>query len=115
VAVLLFTARPRSGAWLGPVGPLAVGTAGILAVVYLALSLVGNPWHMLAALAGEPLAAEPSVVSLAPGRNGDLCHFSVTLTNLTQYPIRVIGGRDDCACITTAGLPLELPPRGSAS
>jgi hypothetical protein len=106
----LLASRPKSGEWLGPVGPLVAGTASVLAFGYIGLSLLGNPKHFLAALVGEPLIVEPLSVAVEPGKAGEQRSFDVSLTNLTHHPIRVVGGTNTCSCITTDSLPLVIPP-----
>jgi hypothetical protein len=106
----LLASRPKSGEWLGPVGPLVVGTAGTLALAYIGLSLLGNPRHFLAAIVGEPLIVEPISVAVEAGKAGGQRSFNVSLTNLTHHPIRVVGGTNTCSCIATDSLPLEIPP-----
>jgi hypothetical protein len=111
--LLLLFARPQTGVWFGPVGSIVLGTAGVVALVYLGLTLTGGVRHSLARVAGVSLIVEPPVVTLEPGRAEDSQEFSVSLTNLTDRPIRVFGGTRNGLIVVTDGLPLEIPPGAS--
>jgi hypothetical protein len=50
----------------------------------------------------------------ALGRTGDTLQSSVTVTNFTDEPVRLIGGTTDCTCATVDDFPLTIPPGGQA-
>ena len=37
---------------------------------------------------------------------------AVAIRNLTNHPIRLVGGTSDCSCLTTDGMPIEIPSDG---
>ena len=99
--------------------PGALGTAAAAAVLALLGGafwlLAGDPHHALSRLRGESITVEPAATSVGEEIAGASRSFSVTLTNHTNQPVRIIGGTAGCGCIATGDLPLRLPPGESGS
>jgi hypothetical protein len=62
----------------------------------------------LAYLRGEQLYASPFSVALGTVTAGDAGDFTVTVRNLSSRPLRLLGAKTSCSCITSAELPLEI-------
>jgi hypothetical protein len=103
----LFEQLKRSGpalaVWVG--GPALV----VAALVAVALWWFPSLEASVAWLRGEPLLVTPGVVDLGPGKAGESRTAEVTVANLTDRPVRLIGGTSDCACTMLGDLPLTIP------
>jgi len=99
--------------------PGALGTAAAAAAALALLGgafwlLAGDPNHALSRLRGESITVEPAATSVGEEIAGASRSFSVTLTNHTNQPVRIIGGTTGCGCIATVDLPLRLAPANPA-
>lgn len=64
-------------------------------------------------LSGERLAATPAEYLVTRhGPDGDTV-VDVTLQNLSDRPISLLGMRDDCECVAASSLPLDIPARAT--
>ncbi|WP_162666123.1 DUF1573 domain-containing protein [Gemmata massiliana] len=88
---------------------LAVG-AGAVAVT--ANSSVGETW--LARLRGDTVAISPKSFDIGEEPVGTVRRVPVTVKNRTGADLRIVGGSASCDCVTTNGLPLSIPPHGTA-
>lgn len=88
---------------LGVVVPLTVVT-GIATRVY------GSPEVALARLRGELITVSTPYADFGRGQPGEVRDAVVEVRNWTDVPVRLIGGTSDCSCVTTANLPIVLPP-----
>ncbi len=89
---------------------------GGVALAALAGALVwrfGTPGLALAWLRGERLVLSPAEADLGEcqPRTEHVARF--TLANLTDRPVRVVGGEQSCACVALDELPVEVAARGS--
>lgn len=97
-----------------------VGTLGsflvILTVVYSTLLFItGDPWKAIAKWSGEKLRILPVVTDLGSSTIGDSRTVSITLENLTEKEIRVVGGTKSCSCIASDDLPITIDACSSAT
>ncbi len=65
-------------------------------------------------LRGDSLMVD-EFVNLGIGEPNQILRQIVHVTNLTNQPIRLIGGASDCSCATAQGLPLTIPARETRS
>jgi hypothetical protein len=120
--VLLVVGRPRREAvavggmrpaaraglkWAGGVGVLLVGLTAAGAAVY------GSPDAALARLRGEKLLVD-SYLDFGTGKPGDTLEAPAIIRNVTDHPIRLVGGTSDCSCTVLRDLPVTIEPGGSA-
>ena len=113
----LAVSRPREG-WSAPPRFNTAGSwAASVALVCAALVGTGTLYFgsleaAVANLRGDALSATPHV-DFGTGKPGDSLEATVTVTNWTNQPIRVIGGTSDCSCTAIGELPVTVPPHGS--
>jgi hypothetical protein len=112
---LLAVARPdlRAGAWRLPAGfaVVAVGAAAVLlALTGVGSWVYGSPQTALARLRGESLTVSSDYVDFGACPAGQMAERVVEVRNWSDRPVRLIGGTSDCSCLTTADLPLTIPP-----
>ncbi len=110
---LLAVGRPRADvrsasqsgwpAMLGVAGVLLVGLTGYGTARY------GSPAAAIARLRGDVLLAEPDVLVLGATAPGRMLDGVVHISNLSDRPVRLVGGTSDCSCIATDSLPLTIP------
>ena len=122
LALLLFRPRPRTchlTADFRSFLPLLRPVLAILAIPVLLSVLIWlcltDPPSLLAQLRGEAITVEPALADLGAATAGTRVSFTVRLINHTDHPIRIVGGTTTCACVTTAQLPITLPPRADHS
>jgi Methylamine utilisation protein MauE len=89
-----------------PLGAVAI----LFALTGIGTWVYGSPAAALAHLRGEFLTVEPSYADFGDGKPGDVVERIVTVYNWADQPVRLIGGTSDCSCVTTADLPLTIPP-----
>lgn len=75
--------------------------------------LYGSPSKAWARLRDESLDVTPEYVDCGEGKPGEKLKGTVSLSNWTEEPVLIYGGTSDCSCVTTAGLPVTIPPNGS--
>lgn len=66
-------------------------------------------------LNGERLLIDPQVADLGPLVTGESRRFAITISNLSDRPVRIVGGNADCSCIRISGLPVNIPGGDSGS
>jgi len=115
---MLAVSRPRgervsSGANLGSVKWIG-GVAVLLIVATVAASAVyGSPEAALARLRGQSLIAVD--LDVGSGKPGDELEGAAIIRNVTDHPIRLVGGSSDCSCTVLRDLPVTIEPYGSVS
>jgi len=77
-----------------------------------ALYRFGSIRFGLAYLAGEPLAVNSRNISLGTIERFSTHEAPVTITNLSNHTLKVLGSRSTCSCTIAKGLPLTIPPGG---
>jgi hypothetical protein len=87
---------------------LAIAGALIGAVFSWAAYRTGSARAAFAYLRGDNLFASPGAVTVS-GNPSDV--KSVTILNLTNEPIHVLGYNAICSCVKVRGLPVDLGPR----
>lgn len=91
----------------------AGGVVVLLCAVTLAASAVyGSPEAAMAWLRGHKLLT--SDLDLGSGKPGDSLEAKATIRNLSDHPIRLVGGSADCSCTAIKDLPLTIEPGGEA-
>jgi hypothetical protein len=108
-------ARPdlRAGAFRLPadVSTIAAGSAALLLTLTGVGSWVyGSPQAVLARLRGESLTISKDYIDFGSGSAGQVIDRTVEVRNWSDQSVRLIGGTSDCTCVTTADLPLTIPP-----
>ncbi len=75
----------------------------------------GSYRYALAYIQGARLQVRPGAKSVGTHRQGDVLETSVTIRNHGASPARIVGARSGCGCIASRGLPMTVPPGGSAT
>jgi hypothetical protein len=78
----------------------------LVAVVFISWWQFGGISPAIAWVRGEIVYAMPHEEQ--PLQVGMPSTVSVSIRNLRNYPIKVIGAETDCGCVVTGGLPLEV-------
>jgi hypothetical protein len=94
--------------WAGGTAVLLIG------ITAAATALYGSPDAALARLRGESLTADP-YLDLGSGKPGDALEGAATIRNVTDRPIRLVGGTSDCSCTVLRDLPATVEPGGSVT
>ncbi|MBY0233192.1 MAG: DUF1573 domain-containing protein, partial [Gemmataceae bacterium] len=98
--------------------------AGLWAVTVLVgfglLVGAGSLWFgsfraLQAALRDDAVTTDTPFVDFGEASPGEYLERSVSFTNWTAAPVRLIGGTSDCTCATLADLPLEIAPGGTGT
>ena len=93
---------------------VVAGAGVILAVMGGTLALTSrSPFKLLQRLWGVSITVNPSVTDVGDGHRFEVKTVPVLLVNQTDHPIRIIGGRSDCSCVSIGNLPLIVPPQDS--
>lgn len=113
---LLVVGRPElsAGALRVPAQFVTVsagGSALLFATILVASLIHGTPQAALAWAQGVEVTASPEHVDFGTVTVGQVVVRTVEVRNWTDRPVRLIGGTSDCSCVTTANLPLSIPPR----
>jgi hypothetical protein len=95
--------------------PLATSAVLLAGGICFLVGQSGSVSLALAKLRGDRLLITPPVADLGPHTAGSLVHAQVAILNITERPLRLVGGTTDCRCITTADLPVTVPPGGSVT
>lgn len=91
-----------------------LGFGGVLAAAWgAAVSICGSTECALARLRGETLFVSPSRLDFGAGDADETLVATVVVHNLSDRPIRLVGGTSDCSCVAANGLPCTIPPRES--
>ncbi len=116
-------AEPKSGSpggspsqektyhWAIIAGVLIAGVLGAGALV--ARGNTGT--KLLARWKGDQLLLQPAVLDFGEGIVGQKMTKQVVITNVTDKPIRLIGGTSGCSCTATEGLPVDVPANGQVT
>jgi hypothetical protein len=93
--------------------------AGLIIAVFLgagALVAHGDTGtKLLARWKGDFLLLQPAVLDFGEGTVGQKVTKQVVISNLTDQPIRLIGGTNGCSCTATEGLPVDVPANGQVT
>ena len=73
-----------------------------------AYAQVGRLDWVVAYLGGTRTFVEPQELSFGTARAGSVLHLSVTFANRAGRPVRLLGSRPDCSCVTTDNFPLTV-------
>jgi hypothetical protein len=89
-----------------------------IAVMFAALTgigawIYGSPAKAWARLRDESLEVAPEFVDCGEGKPGEKLNGMVRVRNWTDEPVLIYGGTMNCSCVTTAGLPVTIPPNGT--
>jgi hypothetical protein len=98
-----------AGLWAGGVA-LACGLLAAAGSLFF-----GSVEAAVAKLRGETVTVSPAYVDFGAGRPGERLEATVTATNYTGEPVRLIGGTTDCGCATLDDFPIAIPPGGKAN
>jgi hypothetical protein len=90
--------------------PLTVA-ALLLALTGVGSWVYGSPAAALAHLRGESLSLSADYLDFGTGKAGAMVERTVDIRNWTDQRVRLIGGTSDCSCVTTADLPVTVPPQ----
>lgn len=100
-------AGAERGTWVAALGlVLGVATAG-------SAWLFGSPDVALARLRGHTLTATHP--DFGTGKPGDVLEATTTVRNLTDRPVRLVGGTSDCSCTVLGDLPRTVEPHGAVT
>lgn len=108
---LLLWFRPRFRRLSVTVAALISSLIGVGALV--AAGDTGT--KLLARWRNESLLLQPAVLDFGEGVAGQHSHKQIVVANLTDHPIRLIGGTSGCSCTATEGLPVEVPANGQVT
>lgn len=97
--------------WLS-VGLLVGLSVGFLTWAYVRFQ---SPLVALAYLRGDSLALSRQVVTLGRGKIGESRDLEFQVWNFAEVPLRVIGSNSSCACVTSRGLPMDVPAGAARS
>jgi hypothetical protein len=101
--------REKRGRWLLGIGGIAMVTLGLgaWAVTF------GSPYYVWQYASGLRLTIEPTAVSIADAKVGQIRAVVVVARNLTNVPARVLGARATCTCFFASdSMPLDIPANG---
>jgi hypothetical protein len=79
------------------------------------LLLTDDPVHALDQIRGQVVAVDPPRTNVGDAEPGARRAFAVRITNLTNKPIRIVGGTVDCQCLATRELPRLIPANHTVS
>lgn len=54
-------------------------------------------------------------LDLGTGKPGDYLEGTITIRNVSDRPIRLVGGTSDCSCTVLRDLPVTIAPGGAAA
>lgn len=94
--------------WAGGVAVLLVVTTVAASAVY------GSTEAALARLRGDSLFTEP-YLDLGAGKPGDVLESAAIVRNVSNRPIRLVGGTSDCSCTALRDLPVTIDPGETAA
>jgi len=76
-------------------------------------AIYGSPKAAFARLRGLDLIAAD--IDLGTGKAGEELEAVVKVHNISNHPIRLVGGTSDCSCTVVRDLPVTVEPGGTAS
>lgn len=92
----------------------ALGVSVLLSIsLALAYGIFGSPAAALAYMRGEKATLSPLHLDIGAEKQGTFKPTTITITNWTEKPMRVVGGSRDCTISAASKLPLIIPPRQS--
>jgi hypothetical protein len=90
-----------------------IGAAAIVCVLGLILLFPFDTVPVaLARWRGEDVVVIPAISDLGSAEAGTKKRFLIQLWNITDHPIRVVGGTANCLCVAMENLPVTIPPQG---
>ena len=87
-----------------------VGVGGVLCLIWIAVNF-GSPRDAMLYLRGVRVVLEPEVVSVGIAPAGETRRATFRVRNLSSEAVTIVGATQTCTCVTTAGLPITIPPR----
>jgi methylamine utilization protein MauE/uncharacterized protein DUF1573 len=117
LVLLLSVVRPPLGS--SPIPIRRAFRIGLLAAGIIAVCVGICSWKFgsfeaaLAYLNGRQMTVDPSMLDIGAQKGGEKISARLALVNRSDREIRVVGGTDDCGCITTEDLPVTLAPGDS--
>lgn len=116
---LLCFARPSGDATAAVERPRFAGVVLGAAVMTVGLGaagswVYGSPAAALARLRGDELTVSPGYLDFGVLPAGAHRDATLTVSNWSAAPVRLIGGTSDCTCTTLSDLPVTIPPGGRA-
>lgn len=96
-----------------PKNQTALGSAAMGVVLFLVASIAssavyGSPASAVARLRGDSLTA--TGLDLGQGKSGEVIEGAITVRNLSDRPIRIVGGQLNCSCGVVTDMPLSIEP-----
>lgn len=88
-----------------------IACAICLLVACVALARYGSIKAAAAAARGESVIVDENPKSVGVLDSGQIVHVTFRLANITDEPVRILGSRSDCTCVTTEDLPLTIGPK----
>jgi len=89
---------------------IVTGLALLVGLIGLSVRQFGSVRNMLAFLNGINFAVQPALVDAGKGREGEERKVSANVSNLGFKPLRVVGLRTSCRCISTESPPMMIAP-----
>jgi hypothetical protein len=88
------------------------GTFVLLAILFLILPFVASPGPMTDD--SQVVTISPDMTELGEVQNAEVRDVTVTISNASSLPVRIVGGPSGCTVVTVDDLPVEIPAYGSA-
>ncbi len=105
---------PNDAEWSHGFAGVLVGACLIFAVLSgITTWVYGSPTVALARLRGEPYHV-PGYVDFGTARTGTSIEREIPIANLTDRPMRLVGGTSDCSCMTLSHFPVTIGPGETA-
>ncbi|MGH7201993.1 MAG: DUF1573 domain-containing protein [Planctomycetaceae bacterium] len=89
---------------------LLIGTGALTILYGLTFPIFGSPAAALAWIQGSRVTISPEVIDLGECAPGEKRLAVFEITNREDRPVTIVGGTTTCACTTTQGLPVTVPP-----
>ena len=114
IALLILT-RPKRLHWQNALLPISLCAILILSGVGLSTwtdSSAGR--RTIAKFQGHDILLEASQIDIGSGRPDETKTVEITLHNLANHDIKIVGGKASCSCVATKGLPMTVKANGTA-
>jgi hypothetical protein len=103
-------ARRKPLSWIAMT--LIFTNIGLGSLVALALYSFGSLGPALGYLRGDRLIPDAYAKSFGTVEQGEVRTINFQLKNMSNQPIRILGGRPSCSCLVVDQLPMTLPLNG---
>lgn len=94
---------------LTPARVLGITAALLAAIICLLIFRFGSLGAAAAYLGGERLTISAGTAAAAHSHEPDVRHFSFTVRNSGAHPVRIIGFKSTCTCVSGDRLPVAIP------